>query len=42
MMMNDIAPLERNYIGDKIGSYNRKFYEKFGKHIVKSFGENAK
>lgn len=41
-MLNDIASPERKYIGERIGTYNKKFYEKFGKQIVKQFGQDAK
>jgi hypothetical protein len=38
MMMQDISSLEKPLVGDQIGSYNRKFVEKWGKHFSKSFG----
>ncbi len=41
MMMDDVASYERPLVGDKIGSYNTKFAEKWGKQIVKIFGEDA-
>jgi hypothetical protein len=41
-MLDDIVGFDRPLIGDKIGSYNRKFSEKWGKQLVKMFGENAK
>ena len=28
-------------MGDQIGSYNRKFVEKWGKHFAKSFGQEG-
>ena len=41
-MINDICVFEKELVEDKIGSYNRKFSEKWGKQIIKVFGENAK
>ena len=40
-MLADIAYPEKELIGDKLGSYNKKFVEKWGKLLVKAFGENA-
>jgi hypothetical protein len=31
MMISDIAEVEKPIVGEKIGSYNRKFAEKWGK-----------
>ncbi len=42
MMLVDISSMEKPLVGKQIGSYNRKFVEKWGKHFVKSFGEDGK
>ena len=42
MMLVDISSMEKSLVGKQIGSYNRKFVEKWGKHFVKSFGEDGK
>ena len=41
-MLADIASPEKPLIGEQIGSYNRKFYEKYGKLLIKAFGDQAK
>jgi hypothetical protein len=41
MMMDDIVSAERPLVGDRIGSYNRKFAEKWEKQFIKVFGKNA-
>lgn len=42
MMLVDISSPEKALVGNQIGSYNRKFVEKWGKHFIKSFGEDGK
>ena len=42
MMLVDISSQEKALVGNQIGSYNRKFVEKWGKHFVKSFGEDGR
>jgi hypothetical protein len=41
MMLIDISSKEKPLVGEQIGSYNRKFVEKWGKHFIKSFGEDG-
>jgi hypothetical protein len=40
-MMQDIGSLDKPLVGSEIGSYNRKFAEKYTKQLLKVFGENA-
>lgn len=42
MMIGDIALIEKPLVGTKIGSYNTKFNEKWGKPLLKALGEDAK
>lgn len=37
-MLEDIASPEKQYVGDQIGSYNKKFADKYGKLFTKAFG----
>lgn len=37
-MMEDLVGTERKLVGDQIGSYNKKFAEKYGKPFIKVFG----
>ena len=41
MMIEDIGIAEKSLVGDKIGSYNQKFAEKWGKQLNKVFGERG-
>ncbi len=40
-MMKDLVNTERELVGDQIGSYNRKFAEKWEKSYIKAFGKDA-
>ena len=41
MVMEDIAATEKKMVGTQVGSYNRKFAEKWSGQLVKMFGEGA-
>jgi hypothetical protein len=41
MMLADIASVDKQWVGDQIGSYNRKFAQIWVKSLTKVFGENG-
>ena len=41
MMIADICNSERELVGEQIGSYNRKFAEKWARQFTKIYGEEA-
>ena len=40
-MMKDLVSADKDLVGDQIGSYNRKFAEKWEKSFIKAFGQDA-
>jgi hypothetical protein len=40
-MMNDLTAGERPLVGNMIGSYNKKFAEKWEKNFHKAFGRDG-
>ena len=41
LMMEDVCSEEKPMVGGEIGSYNRKFVEKYGKVMTKIFGKDG-